>query len=217
MSLPAGTSLRVLAAGTQLAALLFAAGCGDDGPMGGATLSGGGENGEIADLAGGPCQVEVALPPLEGASHVPACTPVTYASKPPSSGPHYGSWPVFRIYDQPVPWGFLMHGLEHGAVVIAHNCSGDCSRDLEQVRALHAAVPSRPQCPRPPVIVTPDPTLDVPFAASAWGATLRARCFDRERFAAFVERRRDRGPELFPNDCGISDLEAARWCSAAMP
>ena len=172
--------------------------------------------GAIDDLAGGGCEVEVALPPSEGASHVPTCTPVSYPSKPPASGPHYGTWPVFRVYDKPVPWGFLVHGLEHGAVVIAHNCPGDCSADWPRSARCTPRCRPRPACPLPPLIVTPDPTLDVPFAASAWGATLRARCFDRERFAAFVERRANRGPEFFPNDCGVSDLETAGWC-AAMP
>ena len=161
--------------------------------------------------------MEAALPPSEGASHVVTCSAVTYQSRPPSSGPHYGTWPKFRVYEQPVPWGYLVHGLEHGAVVIAHNCAGDCSADLAELRALHASIPTKSACPLPPVIVTPDPTLDVPFAASAWGATLRARCFDRERFAAFVERRANRGPELFPSDCGAVDLEAGGWCPAAAP
>jgi hypothetical protein len=188
------------------------AGCGDGVKGGGGPQVSG--DGKIDDLAGGSCEVEVALPADEGASHVPPCSAVSYRSKPPSSGPHYGTWPVFRVYEKPVPWGFLMHALEHGAVVISHNCPDGCADARAQIQALYAAVPARPQCPRPPVIVTPDSTLDVPFAASAWGATLRARCFDRERFAAFVERRANRGPEFFPDDCGISDLEAAGWCAA---
>jgi hypothetical protein len=192
-----------------LAALVASCGGGDNGAR--PQASG---DGKIDDLAGGTCQVEAALPMDEGHDHVPPCTAVSYRSKPPSSGVHYGSWPAFRIYEKPVPWGFLMHALEHGAVVIAHNCPDGCADALEQIKALYAAVPARPQCSRPPLIVTPDPTLDVPFAASAWGATLRARCFDRERFAAFVERRANRAPEYFPDDCGLVDLEAAGWCAA---
>ncbi len=212
MSPPRRTSIGAgLGVGLAALALALTAGCGEDGPGGGPSVSG---EGAIDDLAGGDCAVEVALPPSEGQAHVPTCTPVSYTSQPPASGSHYGTWPKFRVYDKPVPWGFLVHGLEHGAVVIAHNCPGDCSADLAEVRALYASVPSRPACALPPLIVTPDPTLDVPFAASAWGATLRARCFDRERFAAFITRRVNRGPEFFPNDCGVSDLEAATWCAA---
>jgi hypothetical protein len=204
-----------------LALVALAAGCGGDGPGVGAghdaSVAREGGSGAIDDLAGGRCDVEIALPPSEGGSHVATCTAVTHQSKPPSSGPHYGTWPVFRVYDKPVPWGFLVHGLEHGAVVIAYHCAGDCDGQLAEVRALYDAAATKPACGKPPLIVTPDPSLDVPFAASAWGATLRARCFDRERFAAFVERRANRGPELFPTDCGASDFEAAGWCAAAVP
>jgi len=36
------------------------------------------------------------------------------------------------------------------------------------------------------MVMTPDPNLDVKFAASAWGWTLRADCFDPEAFGDFV-------------------------------
>lgn len=167
----------------------------------------------IADLAGGDCAIEVATPPYEGASHVEVCAPVSWGSKPPASGSHYPVWPVFRVYDQPVPWGFLVHGLEHGVVVFAHNCTAaGCAEQLAALKDMVAALPTKDACPRPPVIVTPDPTLDVPFAASAWRYTLRARCFDRERFKQFVERRANKGRESSSSDCGRVDLEARGWC-----
>ena len=166
----------------------------------------------LGDLVGGPCAVEVAMPRDEGANHVTTCAPVSYASKPPASGNHYPVWPVFRVYDQPVPWGFLVHGLEHGAVVIAYHCADGCPDQLAALKAMVAALPPKEGCPRPPVIVTPDPTLDVPFAASAWDYTVRARCFDRDRFTAFVQRRMNHGPEYFPTDCGSVDLEKTGWC-----
>jgi hypothetical protein len=60
--------------------------------------------------------------------------------------------------------------------------------------------------------MTPDPTLDVKFAAAAWGHTLRAPCFDAQAFAAFIAERKDKGPEYFPQDCGAVDREEAGWC-----
>jgi hypothetical protein len=185
-------------------------GCGDDNRA----RDRGMRTAAIDDLAGGSCQVEVALPASEGNRHVPSCTAVAYGSSPPSSGPHYGDWPVFRVYDKPVPWGYLVHGLEHGAVVFAYNCPTGCPEQVDQMKALYAALPPRPSCPRPPLIVTPDPALDVPFAATAWGAILRARCFDADRFKAFFNSRADLGPEFFPTDCGAIDLEATGWCGA---
>lgn len=166
----------------------------------------------IADLAGGPCNLEVATPPDEGADHAALCTPLSWGSNPPATGKHYPTWPVFRVYQKPVPWGFLVHGLEHGVVVIAHNCPGGCPDQVSQLEAMVAALPTKPSCSRPPVIVTPDPNLDVPFAASAWGYTVRARCFDRERFTKFVQRQANHGREYSASDCGRVDLEASGWC-----
>ena len=50
------------------------------------------------------------------------------------------------------------------------------------------------------------------LAASAWGHVLRAPCFDRQKFAAFIAERADKGLEYFPNDCGMADREAIGWC-----
>jgi hypothetical protein len=158
------------------------------------------------------CPVALANPPSEGAGHVGECEPVSYVSKPPSSGNHYPVWPVFRVYEKPVPWGFLVHGLEHGAIVIVYNCPDGCPNDVVAIRALWAATSTKPGCGRPPVIVAPDPTLDVRFAATAWGHTLRAPCFDRAAFASFIMDHADQGPESIPSDCGVLDREATGWC-----
>jgi hypothetical protein len=157
------------------------------------------------------CMVELSDPLTEGANHVATCSPVQWGTNPPSSGMHYPSWPVFRAYDKPVPWGFLVHGLEHGAVVLAYNCPGGCAADVAAAKAVMAATTPR-SCGSPPVILTPDPTLSVRFSASAWGHILRASCFDKAAFAAFITAHRDRGPELFATDCGAVDLEADGWC-----
>jgi hypothetical protein len=45
------------------------------------------------------------------------------------------------------------------------------------------------------VILTPDPKLDVPWAASAWGHTLRSDCFDRDAFESFFDAHAGNGPE----------------------
>lgn len=202
----------------RLVLALLLLGCGSD-PAG--PLPGDASVAPLDAVAGGSCAVTVAMPPYEGHDHAPQtrempCPTVTYQSNPPASGKHYGTWPVFRVYDQPVPWGYLVHGLEHGAVVIVHNCPGGCPDQLAALRAMVEATPTKPLCSRPPIIVAPDPTLDVPFAASAWGHTLRAQCFDRDRFAAFVQSHANMGRENFPDDCGAFDGEAAGWCRSAL-
>ena len=164
---------------------------------------------------GGSCVIEELSPPSAGGAHVALCSALTPATNPPTSGPHYGRWPVFRVYDRPVPWGYLLHGLEHGVVVIAYNCPDGCPDEVAAATALHACVTRKPACPRPPVIVVPDPTLDVRFAAAAWGHALKARCFDPAAFTRFVADHADRGPESFADDCGFVDLEATGWCPQA--
>jgi hypothetical protein len=199
--------MRVFVLATAVALL----GCHDAGP-GTVATDDAGAPASLSDLVGGSCAVEVAAPADEGAAHIETCSATSYHSKPPSSGSHYPVWPVFRVYDQPVPWGFLVHGLEHGAVVIVYNCPAGCADQLVALKAMVEAQPTKPGCSRPPVIVAPDPTLDVPFAASSWGYTLRAQCFDRDRFAAFVERRINHGRENIASDCGSLDREATVWC-----
>jgi hypothetical protein len=164
-----------------------------------------------ADAAPGSCLIEQLAPPSEGAAHTQLCGATSYATRPPSSGTHYPTWAAFRVYDKPVPWGFLVHAMEHGAVVIAYNCS-NCDGDIAAIKQLWMDTPPKPACPRPPLIVTPDPTLDVPFAAASWGHILRARCFDRALFAAFVTANANHAPEGWPEDCGATDSEANGWC-----
>lgn len=192
---------------------LLAVGCGTE-PR--AESPGGNASAELTKPEG-PCEVQTATPEDEGGAHVAACSAISPRTRPPASGPHYGTWPVFRAYDKPVPWGFLLHGLEHGAVVIAYNCPEGCADEVAAAKAMIAKLPRKPACPTASVILTPDPTLDTRFAASAWRRILRARCFDRERFAQFVMRHVDLGPERFATDCGLVDMEATGWCPGGNP
>src|SRR6185436_4611852 len=108
-----------------------------------------------------------------------------------------------------VPWGYLLHAMEHGVVVIAYNCPDGCAADVAAATAVMEAVPRKSACPkpRPPVILTPDPKLSARFAAASWGHILRASCFDAEAFLRFASAHANQGPELFPNDCG-NEIEA---------
>ncbi len=69
---------------------------------------------------------------------------------------------------------------------------GQCAADIAAAQAMLDALPDDPECTSlgPTVkrrsVMTPDPKLDVPFAASAWGWTLRADCFDPTVFQAFA-------------------------------
>lgn len=144
---------------------------------------------------------------IEGDSHVPNCSPVEYGTNPPSSGTHYGTWAAFRNYDTPIPRGFWVHSLEHGAVVLSYSCT-DCDAEVEEARRVIDEAGVDPVCcsdescnnPVSRLILTPDPELDVPWAASGWGHTLRDDCFEPEVFASFITWRRGQGAEPVCSD-----------------
>jgi hypothetical protein len=171
-------------------------GGGQGGGEGGGGRGGAGGAGGSADAGAGDAAVPVACDTVITAHsvalspHVPVCSVIDYATNPPTSGPHYPTWAAYQTYASPVPRGFWVHSLEHGAVVISYNCTTPCDDDLA---ALAAYLDSRPQDPRcvPPVkarfIVTPDPDLDVRFAASAWGFSLRSNCFDLAFLDPFID------------------------------
>jgi hypothetical protein len=150
---------------------------------------------DVAPPDPGDCRVVVASQAIEGAQHMPLCAPLPYGTNPPSSGNHYAVWADYRTYDRPILRGFWVHSLEHGAMVITYNCAGGCADEVAAAEAFIDSLPADcgPNSRR--LILAPDPELDVRFAASAWGFTLRANCFDRDAFSAFYTEHYDHAPE----------------------
>jgi hypothetical protein len=147
----------------------------------------------------GPCAAVEQQHAIEGQAHVPDCSAMSYGTNPPSSGDHYGVWAAYKVYANPIPPGYWVHDLEHGGIVLTYNCQSGCDADVAAAESMLNALPPDPVClsvgaPRR-IIMTPDPGLDVPFAASAWGFTLRANCFDPDVFRSFVDRHNGAGPE----------------------
>ena len=127
--------------------------------------------------------------------HVPDCSAISYATNPPSSGQHYSSWAPFRVFDEPIGRGFWVHSIEHGAVVILYSCR-DCDEEIQAAKVMIEALPEDPVCVgMRRIILVPDPLLDVPWAAAAWGYTLRSECFEPEVFRDFALRFAGHGPE----------------------
>ncbi len=139
---------------------------------------------------------------VEPSPHLENCVAVGYSTNPPSSGAHYSTWAAFQEYDEPVPHGFLVHSLEHGAVVFFYSCSS-CDAEVEQARSVIAGLPVDPACASAGierrVIMTPDPALESRWAAAAWGVTLNADCFEPSVFDAFARAHYALSPE---NICG---------------
>jgi Protein of unknown function (DUF3105) len=184
----------------------------DGGQSGGGDASGGGGDAGGPVDAGPPaaCDTVITAHAVALAPHVPVCSPIDYATNPPTSGPHYPIWAVYRTYAAPVPRGYWVHSLEHGAIVISYNCTSPCDAELAELAAYLDARPADPLC-APPVkariIVTPDPRLDVRFAASAWGFSLRSSCFDLSFLDPFINAHYARTPENFCSG-GIDPTDA---------
>ena len=129
------------------------------------------------------CNVRLAMPPLMTALHIPQDASVVYDSNPPSSGPHYVTWANFQEFSEPVDDRYLVHSMEHGAVLLLYKCEdAGCPPGLvEGLRAVRDAIATDPLCDptiRVRVIIAPRPQNDVMVAAAAWGYTYRADCLD---------------------------------------
>jgi hypothetical protein len=148
------------------------------------------------DADGGGCASVIEMHPDEGANHIPCTSPTSYLTDPPSSGNHYPIWAAYQTYTSPVPWGNLVHCLEHGAVVIVYNCPGGCADEVARAQAWIDALPTDPDCGQNRVVLAPDPTLEVRWAASAWTWTLRADCFDPAAYTQFYNDHYNHGREL---------------------
>lgn len=205
-----------------LAALV--AGCGDDSPAG--TGGTGGETAgtlevlrpEAPPLPGqSECRVEITTGiPVSGATHVPACSDLSYATNPPSGGDHEGTWAAYKKYDAPVRRENYVHNLEHGGIVLAYDCEGPCPEVRAALEKVFDETPADPLCvqagqvPASRLLLTPDPELELPIAAAAWGATYVATCIDLPSLRAFVDDHYAKGPE---NTCAPGvDFEAEPPC-----
>jgi hypothetical protein len=141
------------------------------------------------------------------------CDPVTYPTNPPSSGTHYPDWAMYKTYTSPVPWGFLVHDLEHGAIVILYNCPGGCADEVAQAQALIDGLARDKNCGAAPmkIVLAPAPDLTARWAAAAWTWTLRADCFDRQAFASFIGAHYE-GPDTEAACGGGLDRSVSGWC-----
>ena len=184
------------------------AGCGGLGSNNGRTTS----DAQVQTADGHACNVVVASQPIGGHLHSSDCDPLTFASNPPSSGTHYPDWAKYKTYSAPVPWGFLVHCLEHGAIDIVYNCPDGCPDEVSQAQSLIDGLAPDPGCGAPmKIVLAPEPSLDVRWTASAWTWTLRTTCFDKQAFASFIAAYYQ-GPDTEAACGGGLDLSASGWC-----
>jgi hypothetical protein len=212
-----GAFLFAAAAGGLISA---AGGCGG-GPSAG---TGGGPTTTVLHPGAAPLPGESACTvtettgvPIESRDHVAACTAVTYATNPPCGGDHWAIWAAYRKYTSPVPREMYVHDLEHGAVVLLYRCADACPEVVDMLSKVFDSMtdttcPGEPNGPNARMVLTPDPDLDTPIAAAAWGATYTATCIDEASLLAFTKAHYGKGPEDLCAD-GL-DISSAAPCSA---
>jgi hypothetical protein len=211
-------------------ALLALSACGDDTP---AASDAGGAGDAAADAAvvvdvvttmpdapvvapSAECRVTTWREPAGNREHRDPCTELAYPSHPPASGPHYLVWADFLTYADPVPWGFLVHSMEHGAVVLAYNCPSGCPDVIASFESLIADHGADPSCESHPTsaarfVVMPDPGLpEGSIAAVAWEHAYVATCLDEPSLRAFVDGHYGMAPEDL---CAAGfDGSSPGWC-----
>lgn len=150
------------------------------------------------------CLVQVEQPTLMSSfAHVPIGTMVDWDSNPPSSGPHYPIWAAFQAYTTPVPRGYYVHDLEHGAIVFLYNCgSAACPEVVSTLQAASDSLPDDPVCAqqggpgvRVRTVITPDPLIPTRVAAAAWGSIYLADCADLPTLEQFAKAHYGQGRE----------------------
>jgi hypothetical protein len=172
------------------------------GNAGAAGASGAGTGGSASGI--GPCNVDIVESPPASAVHETQCTEIAYTTNPPSGGNHYAIWAAFQTYGYPVPVGFVVHALEHGAIALWYNCPGGCADEVAEVQAFIDSQPEDPLCQGLSAVrralLLPNPALPSRWAASAWGYALTADCFDEAEFGAFYTAHYGQAPEQLCND-----------------
>lgn len=156
---------------------------------------------DAAGFDAGACNARIDAFPILESPHVPDGTVVAYNSNPPSSGPHYSTWANFQELTHPVDDGYLVHSMEHGAVLLLYKCAAQdaaCDALVASLRAVRDAIATDPLCDpaiRVRVIIAPRAANDVPVAAAAWGNVYRADCVDVASLTSFVTAHYGMGTE----------------------
>lgn len=164
---------------------------------------------DAATFDAGPCNARIDTFAIAASPHVPDGTPIVYSSNPPSSGPHYGTWANFQELTHPVDDGYLVHSMEHGAVLLLYQCQAQdaaCDALVAELRAVRDALPADPLCDpsiRVRVVIAPRAANGVTVAAAAWGSTYRADCVDAASLSSFVLGHYAKGTE---NTCAAGQV-----------
>jgi len=151
--------------------------------------------------------------PDQGRDHVPETEwkKFKYNSNPPTSGHHDEVWTKPGVYTKPQGDGHLVHSLEHGYVILHHNCDAESSKFKVQSSKLGTGsaetdkdclsfvekLKERVEKDTWKLILVPRSKLDSNFALAAWTRIDKFNIEEAsmERVEDFIKSFRNKGPE----------------------
>ena len=143
------------------------------------------EHGDTTLLTG------VISPADEGRDHIWPDHPVEYQTMPPTSGPHFPDPTAPGFYTTRPAFGYLVHSLEHGSVVIYYDLA-QLSPEIE--KSLRAFIKANSD-PEVGIVAVPDADFKYPFILTAWDKMLKLDKYDPRVIRAFLAEYLGRGPE----------------------
>jgi len=132
----------------------------------------------------GACErpVQDPLDPRSLQHALPGAPPPSYATEPPTSGPHQSGGLEGGVVDRPLPGPVQVGALEAGQVLLQH-------RDLEPGERTRLEALAGPL-----VVVAPNPALPTRVVASAWRTRQQCRAVDGDALGRFVGDHAGRAP-----------------------
>lgn len=114
---------------------------------------------------------------------LPGSPPPSYATDPPTSGPHTSGGAVTGVQDQPVDSPLQVAVLEEGGIMVQYR------PDLPA-----ADIGALSQVAADKVVVAPNPSLSKLVVATAWRHRLTCRSVDLVELRGFISDRQGKGP-----------------------
>ena len=128
----------------------------------------------------------------QGRDHIPqGFSPPIYNSNPPTSVMHSPNFVDWGVYTDRMPPEVMVHNMEHGGVIVWHNCdappklsAADCKRLTDDLaRVVRAQVAAKKE-----VVMVPYPAMDRRIALTAWTKLLFLDSFDEQQVRGFIQR-----------------------------
>lgn len=137
------------------------------------------------DACAGECLIEQFE--VTSATHISGG--VDYPDRPPVGGDHDPCWAPYGVHDTEVQDENWVHNLEHGAVVLLHNCPEGCADDVAVLEGVSAA--AEPDT----TLVTPYSEMKARFAAVSWAWRITLGCADGQALTDFYDEHVGQAPE----------------------